>query len=64
MTNNYEIYKAQLQSWATLEYPPAIHEEADELLCEIALSAANGLLTPDQTKELIDIYNSIEKWYE
>ena len=39
------------------------HMEADVILKDIAISAANNQLTTTEVLDLIDIWNKVGKWY-
>jgi len=61
----YEDYLRKLQLLIGLSDVDSeqAHQDADTILCDIALSASVGDLNNEQVRELIANYNKVEKWY-
>lgn len=59
----FDILKRQMSEHIQNTDTEAAHSNADHLLCEIALHAANGDLTHPETKILIELYHLVNKWY-
>lgn len=59
----FEKYKKELAQ--VKEYSPDEHGhmQADEILCNIAISASKNELNQVETETLVGMYNEIEKWF-
>ena len=59
----FETFKKALEAELENGDTEFAHQNADEILCQIALSASKGELTELQVGELIEDYNNIPKWF-
>lgn len=59
----FDEYKKMFNEISNFEDQERAHVDADRILQLIALSAASGNLTYNETFELIGMFNKIEKWY-